>query len=68
MSRALPPSQYRNAAVEQRLDLPYFCLIALGGTQPCTACLGVARDVRPWPEFGISTLVKNYIADGRPWR
>ena len=39
---ALPPTQNREAVVELHLDLPNLCLIALGGTQPCTACLGVA--------------------------
>ena len=68
MRRALLPPHNWGAAVEQLLYLPYFCLIALGGTQPCTACLCIARDDFPWPGFGISVLVQNDVADGRPLR
>ena len=68
ISRALPPCQNWNAAVEHRLDFQYLCLIALGGTQPCAACLCIARDIFPLPGFGISVLIQNYVADGRPRR
>ena len=68
MRRALLPSQNREAVVELRLYLPNLCLIALGGTQPCTACLGIALNYFTWPGFGISKLIKNYVANGRPRR
>ena len=49
MSTALPPSQNWDTTVEQRLNLQYLCLIALGGTQPGTTCLGIARYISAWP-------------------
>ena len=65
---ALPPPQDRGASVEQGFNMPYLCLIALGGTQPGTACLSVARYACPWLVFVLSMLVKNYNTDGRPRR
>ena len=64
----LPPSQNWNAAVELILYLLYLCLVALGRTQPSAACLGVARDSLPWPGLGISKIVQNDVANGRPRR